>query len=301
VSESWSFAYFEHAKIERENHALVVIDVNGETRVPVSSLCVLMLGPGTSITHAAMMSIADNGCSVVWTGEKGVRFYASGTGETRRSTNLLAQVKAWADPGRRLDVVRRMYERRFGESLGATSIEQARGREGVRVREAYAKVGRETGVAWKGRKLNGAWEHADPVNRALSAANACLYGVCHSVIVATGFSPSLGFLHTGKSLAFVYDIADLYKIEMVLPLAFRVVAENRSASNLDSLVRCASRDRFYASGLLDRIIPDIQHLIGDRMLDERASEARVLLWGPEGEVPGAQNFATSVEEESDDP
>lgn len=201
-----------------------------------------MLGPGTSASpYAAMVALAETGCSAVFTGEGAAKFYASGLGETRRVPKPTAQARAWADPETHRDVVERMYRIRFAEALSPdSSIEQVRGLEGVRVRDTYQRLARETGVTWKGRNYQrGAWQAADPINRAISAGSALLHGLCHGIIVATGFSPGLGFVHTGNSLAFVYDVADLYKCDVTVPLAFRLVARVRSTSSHASDARAA--------------------------------------------------------------
>ena len=184
-----TFLYVEHTRVEQEDWAIVFVDARGRTSVPVASLGVLMAGPGTTFTHAAMLACASNGCSVLFTGEDGVRLYASGLGETRSAKNLLTQAEAWANPEEHLRVVQRMYRMRFHETLpDDLTLEQIRGREGVRVRESYQRFARETGVPWRGRSYKtDSWQDADPINRALSAANACLYGLCHAAIVSTGF------------------------------------------------------------------------------------------------------------------
>lgn len=243
---------------------------------------------------------------MLWTGEQGVRFYAQGMGETRSARNLLHQARLWADPSLRLEVVVRMYRKRFAEPVDASlTLRQLRGKEGIRVREAYARASRETGVPWNGRAYQrGSWEAADPVNRALSCANSCLYGICHAAIVSAGYSPALGFIHTGKMLSFVYDVADLYKADLTIPLAFRVVAE--STSQLDRRTRQACRDAFYAARLLQRIVPDIEELLEvSRTADAgRASfDADAALpgglWDPEtGEVPGGMNQADVGDQEA---
>jgi CRISPR-associated protein Cas1 len=181
---------------------------------------------------------------------------------------------------------------RFPEGLAeGLTIEQIRGHEGVRVREAYAEIARETGIGWSGRAYRrGDWGAADPVNRALSAANACLYGVCHAAIVATGFSPGLGFVHVGKQLSFVYDIADLYKVDVTVPAAFRAVHEG--VDNVESRVRRTCRDLFHSSRLLERIVPDIQRVVGlvperARLVVHRGEEAPADVEEGLGEVPGA--------------
>ncbi len=262
VRDSWSYLYVEHCRIDQDERAIALWDAAGVTPVPCASLNLLMLGPGTNITHAAIRTLAENGCLVTWTGEEGVRFYAQGSGETRSARNLLAQVRAWSDPARRLEVVRRMYAMRFPEPLPQDlSLEQIRGREGIRVRSAYARASQETGVPWRGRNYDrGRWGAADPVNRALSAANSCLYGLCHAAIVAAGYSPALGFVHTGKMLSFVYDAGDLYKTETAVPVAFRAAED--SSEGLESRVRRACRDTFRETRLLARIVADLQDLLG---------------------------------------
>ncbi|MCZ2079099.1 MAG: type I-E CRISPR-associated endonuclease Cas1e [Bryobacterales bacterium] len=213
IRDSWSYLYVEHCRIDQEYRAIAIHDAGGKTPVPCAVLTLLMLGPGTTITHAAVRTLAENGCLVMWCGEEAVRFYAVGMGETRSSRRLIAQARQWADPASRLAVVVRMYRMRFNESVpDDLTLDQLRGREGIRVRQAYATASRETGIAWEGRSYRSTnWRSADPVNRALSCANSCLYGLCHAAIVSAGFSPTLGFIHTGKMLSFVYDIADLYK------------------------------------------------------------------------------------------
>ena len=262
-----------------------------------------MLGPGTSITHAAIRTLAANGCLVFWTGEEGVRLYAQGMGETRTSHNLLRQAWLWADRERRLGVVRRLYQMRFSEPLeDSLTLRQIRGKEGIRVRACYAEASRASGVAWSGRSYRrDEWARADPVNRALSAANSCLYAVCHAAIVSAGYSPALGFIHTGKMLSFVYDIADLYKTEVTIPVAFKAAADG--GGGIESRVRKACRDVFRKERLLQRIIPDIDLALGK---DEHGTGGTVMdfdsdpalpggLWDPEaGEVPGGVNQADAA-------
>jgi CRISPR-associated protein Cas1 len=271
LRDSLSYLYVEHAKIEQSNHAIDIYDKDGVTHVPITALTALMLGPGTSITHAAIRTLADNGCLVNWTGEDGVRFYAQGTGETRKAYHLLHQARLSCDPAKRMEVVIRMYRQRFPEPLDAgVSLQVIRGMEGARVRKAYADASKYYGVRWVARNYDrGNWNDADPLNRALSSANACLNAVCHAAIVSGGYSTALGFVHTGKQLSFVYDIADLYKVELTVPVAFRAVAE--STHNLEGRVRRNCRDAFKQARLLERILPDI-----DRLLDipTEAADAR---------------------------
>jgi CRISPR-associated protein Cas1 len=272
VEDSLTFLYVEKVRIEQDAHAIVLLDAQGGVPVPVAALSVLILGPGSTITHAAVLALADNGCSVVWAGESGVRFYASGIGETHRASNIMAQAKAWADPKEHLEVVKRLYRMRFDDLLSEDlTLEQLRGREGVRVRETYAALAKETGVAWNGRAYNrSAWNASDPVNRALSTANACLYGLVHAAIVSTGFSPALGFIHTGKALSFVYDIADLYKCEVTIPVAFDTARGDPWMTGFEGRVRRTCRAAFWEKELLAKIVPDIQRSLGLRPLKVQA-------------------------------
>lgn len=301
VRDSYSYLYVEHCRIEQEAKSIAFYDLDGKTSVPAANLSLLIIGPGAAITHEAVKSLADNGCLIMWSGEGAVRFYAMGLGETRGSRRLLRQAYLSSLPTLRLRVVRRMYEMRFAEELSDDlTLEQIRGREGVRVRTAYSRASAETGVPWHGRSYKkDSWFDADPVNRALSAANSCLYGICHAAVVSAGYSPALGFIHTGRMLSFVYDIADLYKAEITIPLAFRIVRD--SEDDIERRVRHTLRDMFYESRLLSRIIPDIEHA-----LDIRTDDAEVEfdlddfavggLWdGGDRSVPGGVNYADEAD------
>jgi len=308
-SDGWSYLYVEHCRVDQEERAIAIHDKSGKVPVPCANLALLMLGPGVSITHAAISVLADHGCLVAWCGEAGVRFYAIGMGETRNALNFLHQTRMWADEDLRLKVVRRLYQMRFTETLDpGLSLRQIRGMEGIRVREAYAKASRETGVPWSGRSYRrDKWTNADPVNRALSTANSCLYGICHAAIITSGFSPALGFIHTGKMLSFVYDVADLYKTEITIPVAFRAAAEEKGT--LERRVRILCRDLFASTRLLERIIPDIQNALmlpkkgtaGAGLFDQNAA-APGSLWDPVmGEVEGGFAYPLEVDDmETDD-
>lgn len=262
LRDSLSYLYVEHAVLNQKDHAIEYIRQDeGRVMIPVAALSVLLLGPGTRITHAAIRTLADNGCSVVWVGENGTKFYAQGGGETRRSFHTLWQAELSCDSQKRLDVVRRMYQMRFPETLDASlSLEQIRGMEGARVRSVYYQSSKKSGVPWHGRNYErGSWGNSDPINRALSAANALLNSVCHAAIVSGGYSPALGFIHTGKQLSFVYDVADLYKAEITIPLAFKLVAESKE--RVEVRTRAACREKFRETKLLERILPDIDALL----------------------------------------
>jgi CRISPR-associated protein Cas1 len=264
LRDGLSYLYVERCRIEQDEFSIMLVDKEGRTPVPCASLGVLMLGPGTTVTHAAISALADNGCSAIWCGEEGVRFYAAGLGETRKALRLMHQARCVCNDDLRREVAWRMYELRFGYRLteedGDLSLNTLRGMEGARMRDAYASAAEEYGVRWTGRRYTRSdWHRADPINRALSAASACLYGVCHAAVISSGYSPALGFMHTGKQLSFVYDVADLYKTEISLPLAFRITAE--SPKDVEERVRHAARDAFREKRLLARIVEEMDALL----------------------------------------
>lgn len=295
VRDGLSFLYLEHTAIEQHDRAVAAVSVAGRVPIPCAALSIVLLGPGTTITHAAVRTLAASGCLVVWTGEQAERFYAAGSGETRSARNAERQARAWADPDLHLRVVRELYAIRFGENLRPElTLRQIRGMEGIRVRETYSSLSRATGVAWSGRSYRrDSWSGADSINRALSTATATLYGLVHSVVVAAGYLPSLGFIHAGKQLSFVYDVADLYKTETAFPAAFLAVADG--GHDLESRVRRECRDAFQAVRLLERILPDLDRAFaaaGGPMpdpvdLERDAADGVGDLWDPESvTVPG---------------
>jgi len=305
--DGWGYLYVEHCRVEQEARAIAIFDAEGKVPVPCAALAVLMLGPGTNITHAAVKALAENGCLVVWCGEGGVRFYGLGIGETRRADNTYHQARMWAEPAKHMMVVRRMYEMRFPTKLPpGLTLKQIRGMEGVRVREAYARASRETGVTWAGRSYRrDKWEAADPINRALSAANACLYGLCHAGVLSAGFSPALGFIHTGLQTSFVFDVADLYKAETTVPAAFRAVAEG--GNDVERRVRLNCRDLFTETRLLERVIPDIEYALfceKKKRPPKPDADGAVTpageLWDPGGEVDAGVNYAAEGKEDGRD-
>lgn len=264
--DRWSYIYLDKGRMEVDRTGLKFYQKgqDGAVPVPIDQLAVVMLGPGTTITHAAVKALAQNNSLIAWTGEQGVRLYAANTGGTFSARRVIRQAALVSDEPSRLEVAKRMYQFRFRERLlEDTSIEAIRGMEGIRVRRAYAEAASEYGVKWNGRQYDqNNWRRSDPVNRALSTAAACLYGVCHAAILSAGYSPALGFIHTGKMLSFVYDVADLYKTEIIVPLAFRLVRD--APEGLERAVRLACRDAFAASRIMSRILPDIAEVLDAR-------------------------------------
>jgi CRISP-associated protein Cas1 len=258
-----SYLYFEKGNICEHEKSIAYFykDYQKFIPIPVETLALLMLGPGTTITHEAIKRTAESRCLICWTGEGGVRFYSSGYAGTYSSYNMLKQIELYCDNEKRLDVIKRMYLKRFpDENLDDLTLEQLRGKEGSRVRSSYLALSKTYKIEWNGRNYDqGNWYSSDPVNMAISSGNSTLYGIVHAGILASGFSPSIGFVHTGKQLSFVYDIADLYKVDLVLPIAFEFAAKN--IRNIDKGMRIKLRDIFKEKKILKKIIPDIKEVL----------------------------------------
>jgi CRISPR-associated protein Cas1 len=288
-----SFLYLERSVIHRDSNAITATDDRGVVHIPAASIGVLLLGPGTSVTHQAIALLADHGATAVWVGERGVRYYAHGRSLASSSRLLIAQAASVSHRNRRLAVARTMYAMRFpGEHTATLSMQQLRGKEGARVRRIYREHAQRTGMAWNQREYDKAdFAGGDPINQALSAAHACLYGIVHAVIVAVGASPGLGFVHTGHERAFVYDIADLYKAEITIPVAFDLVAEGSTDISADTRRRV--RDRIHDGTLLERCVRDIRMLLLRPEYGEiQEDEDSVRLWDDNGfEVAAGRNYA----------
>lgn len=262
IKDRVSVMYVEKGNLDVLDGAFVLVDKTGvRTHIPIGGVACLMLEPGTRVSHAAVTLAARVGCLLIWVGEAGVRLYAAGQPGGARSDRLLYQAKLALDDDARLKVVRKMYELRFGETPPARrSVEQLRGIEGSRVKKMYELLARQYRVPWKGRNYDhSTWGSGDNANRCLSSATACLYGVCEAAILAAGYAPAVGFIHTGKPQSFVYDIADIFKFETVAPLAFKVASSK--SYNAERDVRLACRDAFRQSKLLKRIIPTIEKVL----------------------------------------
>ncbi|MBZ0070449.1 MAG: type I-E CRISPR-associated endonuclease Cas1e [Gammaproteobacteria bacterium] len=262
IKERLSVLFIEKGHLDVLDGAFVVVDKTGvRTHVPIGGVACLMLEPGTRVSHAAASLAARVGTLLVWVGEAGVRLYSSGQPGGARADRLLYQAQLALDPGLRLKVVRKMYAVRFGEEPPARrSVEQLRGIEGARVREMYKRLAAKYNVNWKARNYDTSdWNKGDLPNRCLSAATACLYGVTEAAVLAAGYAPAVGFIHTGKPLSFVYDIADIYKFETVVSVAFGIAA--KKPYNPEQAVRLGCRDIFRKSRLLERIIPDIEVIL----------------------------------------
>ena len=297
VKDRMTFLYLEHCTLGRQDGAITVTDEKGIVQIPAAGISVLLLGPGTRVTHRAMELMGDTGVGAVWVGEHGVRYYAHGRPLTTHSQLLLRQAELVSNTRKHLDVVRKMYQLRFpDEDISRLTMQQLRGREGSRVRQVYRKASKDTGVPWSGRLYRPEdFASGDAVNQALSAGHACLYGLAHAVIVALGCAPGLGFVHVGHECSFVYDIADLYKAEVTIPIAFEVAAQ--APDDLPAVVRRRVRDAMVEHHILERMVHDIRYLLLNA--DEREQEPEaVYLW--DNKVGTVANGINYFEEEGDE-
>lgn len=263
ISDRVSFFYIEHSKINRHNGAITVTDYRGIVKIPAAMIGVLLLGPGTEISHRAVELIGEIGTSVVWVGEYGVRNYAHGRSLAHSTKLLEKQAKLVSNNRSRLDVARKMYQMRFpNEDVSKMTMQQLRGREGARVKQVYRNNSKRFNVSWTKREYDVEdFSSGNAANMALSAANVSLYGLVHSIIVALGMSPGLGFVHTGHDLSFVYDIADLYKADLTIPLAFEVASKFEPTDDIANITRLKVRDLFYDGKISAKIVEDLQYLL----------------------------------------
>lgn len=262
MKDRMSMVFLRMGQIDVKDGAFVLIDDNGVRKhIPVGSIACILLEPGTRVSHAAIKLAAEVGTLLVWVGESGVRLYSSGQPGGARADRLLYQAKLALDDDLRLKVVRKMYELRFGEAAPAKrSVQQLRGIEGARVRKTYQLLAQKYGVEWKRRNYDpDYWDVSDVPNRCVSTATTCLYGITEAAILAAGYAPAVGFIHWGKPLSFVYDIADLLKFETVVPLAFKIAAA--SPTQPERQVRLACRDLFREQKILKKLIPLIEEVL----------------------------------------
>lgn len=300
VADSLSFLYLDMVRVVQDDTGVcaqiqVDDDHTDTVYIPTAAVSCLLLGPGVSITTRALATLARHGTSVVCTGSGGVRAYAGILPDSLTTHWLEQQVNAWSDPAARLDVAVRMYGMRFGDEVPESiTLAQLRGMEGQRMKALYRILAQQHGIGRFRRNYHpDQWHQQDPVNLALSAANTCLYGIVHAALLALGCSPALGFVHAGTQHAFVYDLADLYKAETTLPVAFSL----HQSTDPEQEARRKFREELRLLRLLPRIVQDIQTLLAPDAADttdrsERHDVDMVHLWDPKaGVLPAGVNYA----------
>lgn len=264
VKDKYPFVYLERGRLEIDDASVKWIDCdNNVVRLPIATLNCLLLGPGTTITHEAVKVIAQSNCSLCWVGEDSLLFYAGGQTPSADTRNMREQMKLSAEPKKSVEVARRMYAKRFPEAnLVGKSLKEMMGMEGYRVRALYEQKSQEYGVGWKGRNFTpGKFEMGDITNQVLTSSNAALYGILSSVVHSMGYSPYIGFIHSGSPLPFVYDLADLYKEYLCIDLAFSMTLEMAGQYNKHKVLT-AFRQRVIETDLLGNIGQDIETILG---------------------------------------
>lgn len=290
VGDRISFLYAERCVVNRDGNSLTILDQRGIAHLPATQIAALLLGPGTKITYAAMALLGDAGVSTIWVGERGVRYYAHGRPPAKSSRMAEIQAEVVTHQRKRLNCARRMYSMRFpGEDVSSLTMAQLRGREGARMKKVYEAESKRTGVYWNRRTYDpNDFDSSDPINQALTAASAALYGVAHAVIAALGFVPALGVIHTGTDRSFVYDIADLYKAEISIPAAFDTVAAAKGKPSTE--VRRRVRDYVISHRLMPRMVKDLKALF-DVPDEELVSDVELMLWSELEVIASGMNWA----------
>lgn len=291
LTDKLEYIYIDRARIDLRDSSVCVIRQGESVPLPVASIACLLLGPGTTITHRAIEAISDSSCIVVWSGDHSRTYYATGMEENRSSQNILKQAKYWADPDLHMAVVHAMYAKRFPDmDMRAMTLEQLRGAEGIRMQRVYREYADRYDVGWAGRRYDrDNWDEQDTIQQYLSISNKLLYNVCHAAVVNLGFSPAIGFIHTGLMRSFVYDIADLYKTEIAIPAAFECTKKCIDAAWLREDVRKRMQDR----RLLKQIEKDCKKLFSASVEDDTAAQE---LWDGEQNKMAGLNYASSIKE-----
>lgn len=265
AKERWTPIYLEHGRLEVDDSSVKWIGADKTVlRLPIATISALMLGPGTTITHAAVKACADCNTPVCWVGAEGMRFYAFGATPTHDNERARIQAALHASKKNRERIARRMFVMRFGDesAVEGKTIKKLMGMEGHRVRELYTSMGQKYGVPWKGRNYNpDNWQLADSLNKAISAANASLYALTTAVVSSMGYLPQLGFIHSAGTLPFVFDIADIYKPETTLEAAFQTIRINPKATEKDTLTRL--KQIIEQARLMYRMPKDISRLLAE--------------------------------------
>jgi len=269
VKDKYPFIYLERGRLEIDDSSLKWLDADGNVvRLPVATINTLLLGPGTSLTHEAVKTAAAANCAICWVGEDSLLFYAAGFLPTATTRNLRRQMELACNHKAALEVARRMFACRFPDlDLTGKNLKEMMGMEGLRVRGLYQQKAEQYGVGWKGRQfVPGKFELADTTNQILTSSNAALYGILCSAVHAMGFSPHIGFIHSGSPLPFIYDLADLYKERLCIDLAFSLTRELAGFYNKYT-VSAQFRQRVIEMDLLDQIAKDIKRLLGTADVD----------------------------------
>lgn len=283
-----SFLYIDKARIEQSEYGIEIIQGKNISEVPITTINCIILGPGTSITHKAVCNISQAGCSICFSGMDMSVFYAYGQPLTNKSKNILMQIKHHEDKKLHLDVIHKMYSIRYPDCRFKTkSVAELRGIEGNKVKECYEYNAKKYDIEWNGRIYKpDDFENQNTVNQYITALNHILYAIVTASIVSLGFSPAIGFIHTGHIQSFVFDIADLYKEEITIPLAFSLAKDgdfNRHKMLKEFRLQITEHD------LMSRIVKDIFSLFNSD--NDISIETELKLWDPKEYVDSGINYS----------
>ncbi len=262
VKDRYPFIYLERGRLEVDDSSVKWIDSDcNVVRIPVATISTILVGPGTSITHEAIKVLSSANTMLCWVGEDSLLYYATGISPTANTRNVRLQASFASNNRTRTEVARRMFMERFDDvDVSSCSISDLMGKEGRRVKQLYSDMAEKYKVGWQGRRyVPGAFELSDITNKVLTSANAALYALITSSVFAMGFSPYLGFVHTGSPLPFVYDIADLYKEHLCIDFAFSMTKDLAGFYDRNRVLE-GFRKRVVSFDLLGRIKPDIDKL-----------------------------------------
>ena len=269
IKDKYPFIYLERGRLEIDDSSLKWLDSEGDVvRLPIAAINALLLGPGTSVTHEAVKTAAAANCSICWVGEDSLLFYAAGFLPTANTRNLRRQMLLASNKKSSLDVARRMYAYRFPDAdLTGKTLKEMMGMEGRRVQMLYQQHAEKYGVGWRGRQFTpGKFELSDTANQVLTSTNSALYGILCSAVHAMGYSPHIGFIHSGSPLPFIYDLADLYKEVLCIDLAFFLTREMAGRYSKQK-VSSEFRQRVINMDLLAQVSKDIPFLLDNHNVD----------------------------------
>ncbi len=271
--------YFEYGKLSVEDGTLRFLAAQSDTinagdySIPYQTVSMILLGPGTSMTHDVLRLCARHGTLLAAVGEGGVKSYTAPPMGQGHSDVARRHAERWADPRQRLDTARKLYAWRFGRVLPHRDIETLRGIEGARMKESYRLVAQRFGIDWQGRRYDRDNPNAaDQPNQAINHAATFVEAAADIAVAAVGALPPLGFIHEDSSNAFTLDIADLWRVDVTLPLAFgtlKAYHENKT-DNLERDVRRRAARLFRQEKLIPRMIDRIKELFD---VDGRGGDA----------------------------
>lgn len=296
VSDQLTFLHISQAIVTQDDTGVLAIfeenGINHRVTIPSAAIAALLLGPGVSITQAALVTITRHGTILMWTGTDGSRVHGWAYSLTNSARWAEAQATQWSNPKTRLETAIKMYEKRFGglPPGGTITLQRLRGLEGQRMKHLYRNLSKKHNIAFHRDYDSNDFNKSDPINQALSAANAALYGVATAAIVALGCHPALGFVHTGSINSFVFDIADIYKADISIPAAFAAACTDDPVGN----ARRKTREAMVAHGTLTKAVKDIQDLLAPG-LRETTGKTLSLLDDNERLVKAKVNYASDPE------